>query len=134
MLKILLADDHAVVRRGVKQILAEAFATARFGEAQSTHELLKLIAKESWDVVVLDMNMHGSSGLDVLKLLKYAHPQLPVLILVKCGYCVGRKTFLLRNLPDACWLTARKNYFTHSPLFASGPDISLAVFIKRGNK
>jgi two-component system, NarL family, invasion response regulator UvrY len=57
MLRILLADDHAVVRRGVKQILVEAFAQAVFGEAQNAHELLGLIGSERWDIVVLDLNM-----------------------------------------------------------------------------
>lgn len=81
MLRILLADDHAVVRRGVKQIIAEAFAQATFGEVQNVHELLKLIGSERWDIVVLDLNMPGGSGLEALKQIKQAHPQLPVLIL-----------------------------------------------------
>jgi DNA-binding NarL/FixJ family response regulator len=81
MLRILLADDHAVVRRGVKQILFEAFAQAVFGEAQNTHELLQLIGSQHWDVVVLDLNMPGGSGLEALKQVKHEHPQLPVLIL-----------------------------------------------------
>lgn len=81
MLRILLADDHAVVRRGVKQIIAEAFAQAAFGEAQNVTELLKLIGSERWDIVVLDLNMPDGSGLEALKQIKQAHPQLPVLIL-----------------------------------------------------
>ena len=81
MLRILLADDHAVVRRGVKQILVEAFAQAAFGEAQNAHELLELIGSERWDIVVLDLNMPGGNGLEALKQIKQDHPQLPVLIL-----------------------------------------------------
>ena len=81
MLRILLADDHAVVRQGVKQILAEAFAQAAFGEAQNAHELLELVAKERWDIVVLDLTMPGGNGLEALKQIKHDHPQLPVLIL-----------------------------------------------------
>src|SRR5450759_1817938 len=81
MLRILLADDHAVVRQGVKQILADAFAQATFGEAQNAHELLELVAKERWDIVVLDLTMPGGSGLEALKQIKHDHPQLPVLIL-----------------------------------------------------
>ena len=80
MLKILLADDHAVVRQGVKQILVAAFAQAIFGEAQNAHQLLELVHTERWDVVVLDLTMPGGSGLDVLKQIKQDHPQLPVLI------------------------------------------------------
>ena len=81
VLKILLADDHAVVRHGVKQILVEAFAKAVFGEAQNANELLTLVRTEAWDVVVLDLTMQGASGLDVLKQIKHDHPRLPVLIL-----------------------------------------------------
>jgi DNA-binding NarL/FixJ family response regulator len=81
MLKILLADDHAVVRKGVKQILAENFTHASFGEAQNIHELLELVDREHWDIVVLDLAMPGGNGLEALKQIKYNHPQLPVLIL-----------------------------------------------------
>lgn len=81
MLRILLADDHAVVRRGVKQIIAEAFAQATFGEAQNVQDLLKLIGSERWDIVILDLNMPGGNGLEALKQIKHDHPQLPVLIL-----------------------------------------------------
>jgi two-component system, NarL family, invasion response regulator UvrY len=81
MLRILLADDHAVVRQGVKQILAEAFAQAAFGEAQNARELLELVAAERWDIVVLDLNMPGGNGLEALKQIKQDQPQLPVLIL-----------------------------------------------------
>ena len=81
MLRILLADDHAVVRQGVKQILADAFAQATFGEAQNAPELLDLVANERWDIVVLDLTMPGGNGLEALKQIKQNHPQLPVLIL-----------------------------------------------------
>ena len=81
MLRILLADDHAVVRHGVKQILKDAFAQATFGEAQNAHELLEIVGKEYWDIVVLDLNMPGGNGLEALKQIKLDHPQLPVLIL-----------------------------------------------------
>jgi len=81
MLKILLADDHAVVRQGVKHILAEAFVQATFGEAQNVHELLTLICNEHWDIVVLDLGMPEGNGLEALKQIKHDHPHLPVLIL-----------------------------------------------------
>ena len=81
MLRILLADDHAVVRQGVKQILADAFAQATFGEAQNAHELLELVANERWDIAVLDLTMPGGNGLEALKQIKHDRPQLPVLIL-----------------------------------------------------
>jgi DNA-binding NarL/FixJ family response regulator len=81
MLRILLADDHAVVRHGVKRILTDAYAGATFGEAQNAHELLEMVGGKSWDIVVLDLNMPGGNGLEALKQIKLDHPQLPVLIL-----------------------------------------------------
>jgi len=81
MLRILLADDHAVVRQGVKQILADAFGQVAFGEARNAQELLGLVSNERWDVVVLDLAMPGGNGLEALKQIKVEHPQLPVLIL-----------------------------------------------------
>ena len=81
VLKFVLADDHAVVRQGVKQILAAAFPGAVFGEASNAHDLLVLVQHGRWDIVMLDLAMPGSNGLDVLKLIKHDHPQLPVLIL-----------------------------------------------------
>ena len=83
--KILLADDHAVVREGVKQILAGAFTAATFGEVANTHDLLALIQQERWDIVVLDLAMPDSNGLDVLKRLRARGSKTPVLILTARG-------------------------------------------------
>ncbi len=80
-MKILLADDHAVVRHGLKQILAEVFKRASFGEARIAQEALDLVWKEDWDVVVLDITMPGRSGLDVLREIKRSRPKVPVLVL-----------------------------------------------------
>ena len=80
-MRILIADDHAVVRHGLKQILADAFKRAVFGEAANSQEALERVWKEPWDVVILDLTMPGRSGLEVLKEIKRARPKLPVLIL-----------------------------------------------------
>jgi DNA-binding NarL/FixJ family response regulator len=80
-MRILIADDHAVVRQGLKQILAEAFKRASFGEAANSQQTLERVWKEQWDVVILDLTMPGRSGLEVLKEIKAAHPALPVLML-----------------------------------------------------
>lgn len=79
--KILVVDDHAVVRHGVKQILSEQFHDAVIGEAPNAEELFRQVRKERWDIVVLDMGMPGKGGLDALKDLKLLHPKLPVLVL-----------------------------------------------------
>ena len=80
-MRILIADDHAVVRRGLKQILAEAFKRAVFGEATNSQEALESVWKETWDIVILDLTMPGRSGLEVLQEIKRERPKLPVLIL-----------------------------------------------------
>jgi DNA-binding NarL/FixJ family response regulator len=80
-MKILLADDHAVVRRGLKQILTDEFKRATFGEARNAQEALDLVWKQEWDVVVLDITMPGRSGLDALREIKKSKPRLPVLVL-----------------------------------------------------
>src|ERR1700746_3028399 len=80
-MKILLTDDHAVVRHGLKQILADEFKKATFGEARNAQEALDLVWKENWDVVVLDITMPGRSGLEVLREIKKSKPKLPVLVL-----------------------------------------------------
>src|ERR1041384_7944506 len=80
-MKILLADDHALIRRGLKQVLAGAFGNVFVGEAGSATEALDQIRKKTWDVVVMDISMPGRSGIDILRDIKLARPQLPVLIL-----------------------------------------------------
>src|SRR5207302_10111480 len=80
-MKILLTDDHAVVRHGLRQILADEFKRASFGEARNAHEALDLVWKENWDDAVLDITMPGRSGLEVLREIKKSKPKLPVLVL-----------------------------------------------------
>src|SRR5258706_1977544 len=80
-MRILLADDHAVVRHGLKQILADEFKRAVFGEARNAQEALDLVWKENWDIAILDITMPGRSGLDVLREIKKSKPKLPVLVL-----------------------------------------------------
>jgi two-component system, NarL family, invasion response regulator UvrY len=81
MIKILIADDHPIVRAGLKQMLAEASDIEVTAEAGDGHELLKLIRKGGIDVVLLDIAMPGLTGLDALKQIKVEHPDLPILVL-----------------------------------------------------
>lgn len=81
MIKIIIADDHAVVRRGLKQILQEAFSKAQISEVEDAEALLKKVMEESFDLVISDISMPGCSGLDVLHEIKKLYPKLPVLIL-----------------------------------------------------
>ncbi|MFZ0928415.1 MAG: response regulator transcription factor [Syntrophobacteraceae bacterium] len=80
-MKVLIADDHAIVRRGLKLILSEEFSRIIFGEARNGQEVLDHVWKQDWDIVVLDITMPGRSGLEVLRELKQLRPKLPVLIL-----------------------------------------------------
>lgn len=81
IMKILISDDHSVVRMGLRQILAEAFKRAAFGEAGTFQSTLDAVWREHWDAVVLDITMPGGGGLELLKEIKQSHPKLAVLIL-----------------------------------------------------
>ena len=81
MLRILIADDHTVVRKGLIQILMEEFTSAVIEEVADAEELIKKVMSAKWDVVVSDLSMPGRSGLDALQQIKLSFPDLPVLIL-----------------------------------------------------
>ncbi|RYF84881.1 MAG: response regulator transcription factor, partial [Chitinophagaceae bacterium] len=78
-MNILIADDHAVVRKGLKQILLEEYPSANIGEAVDAEALIAQVINDGWDIVICDMNMPGRSGLDALSQLKQVAPQIPVL-------------------------------------------------------
>ncbi|AFH48014.1 Response regulator [Ignavibacterium album JCM 16511] len=80
-IKILIADDHAIVREGLKQIVAEEVDMIVAGEAENGEQLLRLLEKENWHIVILDINMPDRNGLEILKDIKSRYPMLPVLIL-----------------------------------------------------
>jgi two-component system invasion response regulator UvrY len=86
MIRVLIADDHAILRRGLREILVHeledsAFGEAVFGEAKDAQEVMAQIQSDDWDLVILDITMPGRSGLDALRDLKALRPKLPVLIL-----------------------------------------------------
>jgi two-component system, NarL family, invasion response regulator UvrY len=81
MTRVLIVDDHALLRRGLKTLLAEEFRGAAFGEASNAREALEQLQKNEWDVALLDITLPGKSGLDLLKELKVERPKLPVLVL-----------------------------------------------------
>jgi DNA-binding NarL/FixJ family response regulator len=81
MIKILIADDHAIVREGLKQIVAEESDMSVTGEAANANEMFELLEKANYEIVVLDINMPGKSGLEALKEMKARNFKVPVLIL-----------------------------------------------------
>ena len=78
---ILITDDHAVVRRGLREILADSLEGATFSEAGNADDALRLMARHAIQILVLDINMPGRSGLDLLKDVKRMYPRLPVIVL-----------------------------------------------------
>ena len=81
MLRILIADDHEIVRKGLGKVLVETLQPIKIDEARNGQEAVGKILKSEYDLVVLDLKMPGKGGLDVLKEIKQHRPKLPVLIL-----------------------------------------------------
>jgi len=81
MIKVLLVDDHTIVREGLRQILEEASDIAVADEASNAQEVINKVWNNNYDIVLLDISLPGRSGLDVLKQLKSIKPDLPILIL-----------------------------------------------------
>ena len=81
MLRILIADDHTVVRKGLRQILLEEFPSAEIIETADAATLFMKVLREEWDVVITDISMPDKSGLEVLQQIRRDYPRLPVLIL-----------------------------------------------------
>ena len=81
MLRVLIADDFPLFRRGVKDLLTDGLGSVAVEECDNAHALLELVRRKKWDVVILDITMPGTTGTDALKQVKAAHPKLPVIVL-----------------------------------------------------
>lgn len=81
MIRILLADDHTLIRDGLKQIFADTDDLLVAGEAASGHEVLARVREEAWDILLLDLSMPGRGGLELVKQIKSEKPRLPILVL-----------------------------------------------------
>jgi two-component system, NarL family, invasion response regulator UvrY len=81
MINILIADDHAILRRGLIEILSQGLPGAVCGEAENAQQVMLQAQNHDWDLVILDVSMPGRSGIDALADLKRMHPKLPVLVL-----------------------------------------------------
>lgn len=80
-MRALLVDDHEVVRRGLRQLLSEGYPDAEFGEASTLLEAREALARESWDLMFLDINLPGGSGLELLARSRQLCPQMAALVL-----------------------------------------------------
>jgi two-component system invasion response regulator UvrY len=81
VIRVLVADDHALIRQGLKLVLADTPDLTLAGEADSAQQTLEMARSGSWDVLVLDIRLPDRSGYDILKVLKQEHPHLPILVL-----------------------------------------------------
>ena len=79
--RILLVDDHAIFRAGLRQLLAVDMKEAEFGEAGNAQEAMKLVGEQHWDIAIFDIDMPGRSGLELLTDVKALRPELPVVLL-----------------------------------------------------
>ena len=96
MIRILIADDHEIVRKGLRQIVAESEGMGVTGEAASGQEALDLVRQQEFDVAIIDIAMPGRGGLDVLKDLRTARPALKVIILSM----YAEEQYAVRSLRD----------------------------------
>jgi DNA-binding NarL/FixJ family response regulator len=80
MYRVLIVDDHAAVRQGVRQMLNERLHPDAQGEASNADEAIEMVQHDRWDVVILDVNMPGKGGMEALKAMKRFDPSLPVIM------------------------------------------------------
>jgi two-component system invasion response regulator UvrY len=107
MLKIIIADDHAIVRRGLKDMILDHYPFALIGEASDSEELLKKVFMGPWDVIICDLMMPGRSGLDALKQLRHSFPRIPVLVMSMCT----EDQYAVRAMKLGAW-----GYFTKASI------------------
>jgi DNA-binding NarL/FixJ family response regulator len=81
MIRILIADDHAIVRKGLRQLILEDYPSAIIGEVGDGESLIASALKEKWDLIISDISMPGRSGLEALQQIKEIDPSIPVLIM-----------------------------------------------------
>ena len=113
-LRIMLVDDHPIVRRGVSEILAQAFPLATIQEVGSGTNALDLAGSQPWDIVILDLTLPDGSGIDVLKRIREMQSRLPVLILsmhtadqfARRAIAAGASGYLTKDTADDELVTA----------------------------
>jgi DNA-binding NarL/FixJ family response regulator len=94
MKRVMIVDDHETVRRGLKEIFADAFPKMEAGEATHSREALELILTQDWDIILLDISIPGQGGLMVLEEMKRLRPSIPVLVLS----AYSEEEFAIRSL------------------------------------
>ena len=79
-MRVLIVDDHKILRRGLREVVQEEFPEAEFGEAENSQTALALVHEREWDLLLLDINIPGRNGLEVLQEIKHVAPNVPVLV------------------------------------------------------
>lgn len=128
-LRIMLVDDHPIVRRGLRDILADAFPGSVIQEVGSGRDATDLVLDHHWDVMVLDLSLPDGSGLDVLKRVRHHQPRLPVLILsmhtadqfARRAIAAGASGYLTKDTADSELVTAVSRLLRGGKYF--GPEV-----------
>ena len=128
-LRIMLVDDHPIVRRGLRDILVDAFAGAAIHEVGSGREAVAMVHSHTWHVIVLDLSLPDGSGLDVLKRVRELRPRLPVLILsvhaadqfARRAVAAGASGYLTKDAADSELVTAVSRLARGGKYF--GPEV-----------
>ena len=142
MIRILIADDHQIVREGLKQILAETSDMAVVAEASNGQDVMIRLDKQTVDVVMLDISMPGRSGLDILKQLRSDYPKLPVLILSMYSeeqYAMralraGASGYLTKDSAPEELIDAIRKIFSGKKYVSASLAEKLAVYLDEGQE
>lgn len=139
MIRVLIADDHAVVREGIKRILADTEDVSVAGEAKDGPETLAMASEGDWDIVLLDLSMPGSSGIETLKMIRKQNPYLPILVLSihpEDQYAVralsaGASGYVQKTSPPSDLVTAIRTVTEGRRYVSSAVSSSLASQVDR---
>jgi DNA-binding NarL/FixJ family response regulator len=141
MKRILLVDDHEVVRDGIRRIFDDQPGAAAFGEASAGPEALRLVREQDWDVVVLDLSLGGRSGLELLRELKDIRPKLPVLILsmhseeqyARRSFKAGASGYITKDSPRAELVNAVNKVISGGRYVSPALAEKLVVDLEKGS-
>lgn len=140
MRKVLIVDDHEVVRDGVKRLLEEHPGDVACGEAGTPDEAILMALADDWDAVVLDLSFAGKSGLEVLKTLRQTRPRLPVLVLTmhseeqyaRRAFRAGAAGFITKDSPRAELSRAIQKVMEGGKYFSPALAERLVIDLERG--
>ncbi len=143
MIRILIADDHPAIRKGVKLTLSSEFPDVEFGEASNANEVFKQVAATKWDVLIMDMDMPGRNGLDALKQLKDEKVEIKALIfsmhpegqIAVRALKSGAYGYLSKDAPEGELANAVRTILTGKKFITAGVAEQMAAQLENpGNK